>query len=147
LKQEVCEAAEAAMVAVCDVVGNRDIEHLTSSILRSITHPEETEALMHKLAGVRFVQSVESPALAMVIPLLVKGLNSSKTATLRQSSVIIDNMSRLVDDPLDAAPFMPLLMPVLEKACDIISDPEARSVAERSLAQLKSLQVEVFTTN
>jgi elongation factor 3 len=143
LKQEVCDAAEAAMVAVCDVVGNRDIEHLTADILRSITHPEETEELMHKLAGVRFVQSVESPALAMVTPLLIKGLNSRNTACLRQSAVIIDNMSRLVDDPLDAAPFMPLLMPVLEKACDIISDPEARSVAERSLNQLKTLDAEV----
>jgi elongation factor 3 len=143
LKQEVCEAAESAMVAVCDVVGNRDIEHLTGSIVRSITHPEETEELMHKLAGVTFVQSVESPALAMVVPLLIRGLNSKKTATVRQSSVIIDNMSRLVDDPLDAAPFMPLLMPVLEKAADVVSDPEARSVAERAVAQLKRLNAEV----
>jgi elongation factor 3 len=143
LKQDVCDAAESAMVAVCDVVGNRDIEHLTGFIVRSITHPEETEELMHKLAGVTFVQSVESPALAMVVPLLIRGLNSKKTATLRQSAVIIDNMSRLVDDPLDAAPFMPLLMPVLEKAADVISDPEARSVAERAVAQLKRLNAEV----
>lgn len=50
---------------------------------------------------------------------------------------------RLVEDPIDAAPFMPLLMPVLEKAADILSDPEARSVAERSLAQLKRLNEEV----
>lgn len=94
LKTEVCDAAQGAMIAVCDVVGNRDIEHLTANILRSITHPEDTEELMHKLAGVTFVQSVESPALAMVTPLLIRGLNSKKTATLRQSAVIIDNMSR-----------------------------------------------------
>ncbi|KAJ3318655.1 translational elongation factor EF-1 alpha [Boothiomyces sp. JEL0866] len=143
LKAEVCAAAEAAMVAVCDVVGNRDIEHLTGDILRSITHPEETEEIMHKLAGVTFVQSVESPALAMVTPLLIKGLNSRSKATVRQSAVIIDNMSRLVDDPLDAAPFMPLLMPVLEKAADMVSDPEARNIAERSVAQLRSLNAQV----
>lgn len=66
---------------------------------------------MHKLAGVTFVQSVESPALAMVTPLLIRGLKSNKYATVRQSALIIDNMSRLVDDPIDAAPFMPFLMP------------------------------------
>jgi elongation factor 3 len=66
---------------------------------------------MHKLAGVTFVQSVESPALAMVTPLLIRGLKSAKYATVRQSALIIDNMSRLVDDPIDAAPFMPFLMP------------------------------------
>ncbi len=124
-------------------MGNRDIEHLTSLILRSITHPEETAEIMHKLAGVTFVQSVESPALAMVTPLLIKGLTHTKNATVRQAAVIIDNMSRLVDDPIDAAPFMPLLMPVLEKAADMMSDPEARSVCERSVAQLQRLNAEV----
>ncbi|KAJ3357057.1 translational elongation factor EF-1 alpha, partial [Kappamyces sp. JEL0680] len=143
LKKEVTEAAEIAMTSVCDVVGNRDIEHLTKDILRSITHPEETAEIMHKLAGVTFVQSVESPALAMVTPLLIKGLTHRTNATVRQAAVIIDNMSRLVDDPIDAAPFMPLLMPVLEKAADMMSDPEARGVCERSVAQLQRLNVEV----
>jgi elongation factor 3 len=143
LKEEVGVAATSALVACCDVVGNHDIEHLTGHILRSIQNPEETETLMHELAGVRFVQSVESPALAMVSPLLLRGLVSSKTATVRQSAVILENMSKLVDDPLDAAPFLPKLLPVLEKVADVISDPEARSVAERSLAQLKRLHNEV----
>ena len=128
---------------MCDVVGNKDIEHLTKDILRSITHPEETAEIMHKLAGVTFVQSVESPALAMVTPLLIKGLTHRANATIRQAAVIIDNMSRLVDDPIDAAPFMPLLMPVLEKAAEMMSDPEARGVCERSVAQLKRLNAEV----
>ena len=66
---------------------------------------------MHKLAGVTFVQSVASPALAMVVPLLIKGLKVNKTATSRQSCVITDNMSKLVDDVLDAAPFLPSLLP------------------------------------
>ena len=139
LRKEVSDAATAAMVAACEVVGNRDIEHLAADILKSITHPEETEELMHKLAGVTFVQSVESPALAMVGPLLIRGLNSRSKATVRQSAVIIDNMSRLVDDPIDAAPFMPLLMPALEKAADMMSDPEARGVCEKSLSQLQYL--------
>ena len=139
LKQEVVAAAEKAMVAGCDVVGNRDIEHLTKEILRSITHPDEVSEIMHSLAGVTFVQSVESPALAMVSPLLLRGLRSGNRATVRQSAVIVENMSKLVDHPMDAAPFLPLLMPALEKAADIMSDPEARAVAERSAAQLNRL--------
>ena len=78
LQKEVCEAAEAALTAACDVVGNKDIEHLTGHIVRSVTNPEETEELMHKLAATPFVQSVESPALAMVTPLLIRGLKSAK---------------------------------------------------------------------
>ncbi|KAJ3393680.1 translational elongation factor EF-1 alpha [Lobulomyces angularis] len=143
LKTQVSESAIKALTAACDVVGNHDIEHLTEYIVRSVVNPEETEELMHKLAGVTFVQSVESPALAMVSPLLLRGLASTKKATVRQSAVIIENMSKLVDDPLDAAPFLPKLLPALTKAADMLSDPEARSVAERSLGQLERLEREV----
>jgi len=114
-KKEVAEAAKAAMTAACDVIGNRDIEHMTPFIVKSFTHPTEVPEIMHNLAGVTFVQSVQSPALAMVVPLLIKGLRSKITATRRQSAVIIDNMSKLVDDPIDAEPFLPLLMPALGK--------------------------------
>ena len=143
LKKEVCDAAEHALTVSLDVVGNRDIEYLTKDIVKSITHPEETEEIMHKLAGVTFVQSVESPALAMVTPLLIKGLNSRNTATVRQSAVIIDNMSKLVDDPMDVGPFMPLLLPVVVKASEVVSDPEARGVVERAVNQLNRLNGEL----
>ncbi|KAI9357701.1 elongation factor EF-3 [Zopfochytrium polystomum] len=137
----VSKAAEQALAAACDVIGNRDLEHMTGPILRSITHPEETKEIMHKLAGVTFVQSVESPALAMITPLLIRGLQSGVTATMRQSAVIIDNVSRLVNDPIDAAPFMGLLLPALAKACEVIADPEARGVALKTQAAMEKLNV------
>jgi elongation factor 3 len=92
-KKEVSQAAFDAMTSACNVIGNRDIEHMTSKIVRSISHPDEVPELMHSLAGVTFVQSVESPALAMVVPLLIRGLRSKVTATRRQSAVIIDYRS------------------------------------------------------
>lgn len=48
-------------------------------------------------------------------------------------------MSKLVDDPLDAYPFLPSLMPALKFAADAMSDPEARSVAEKASDQLNRL--------
>lgn len=138
-KKEVSQAAFEAMTNACNVIGNRDIEHMTGKIVRSISNPEEVPEIMHSLAGVTFVQSVESPALAMVVPLLIRGLRSKVTATRRQSAVIIDNMSKLVDDPIDAAPFLTTLMPALQFAADNMSDPEARSVAERASRQLVRL--------
>lgn len=138
-KKEVSQAAYAAMTNACNVIGNRDIEHMTSKIVRSISNPEEVPEIMHALAGVTFVQSVQSPALAMVVPLLIRGLRSKVTATRRQSAVIIDNMSKLVDDPIDAEPFLPTLMPALAFAADAMSDPEARAVCERASTQLNKL--------
>jgi elongation factor 3 len=142
-KKQVKVAAAAAMSSACDVIGNRDIEHMTVHILRSITNPEEVKEIMHKLAGVTFAQSVQSPALAMVVPLLIRGLRSRITATIRQSAVIIDNMSKLVDDPVDAAPLLPILVPALVFASETVSDPEARGVLERASHQMNLLQEQI----
>jgi len=139
-KKQIKTASTNAMKSAMSVIGNRDIEHMTENILTAITKPKEVPEIMHKMAGVTFVQSVESPALAMVVPLLLRGLREKQTATKRQAAVIIDNMSKLVDNPLDAAPFLPLLLPALETNAESVADPEARSVIERAVTQLKRLK-------
>jgi len=139
-KKQVKTAGIAAMKGSLTVIGNKDIDHMTDNILIAITKPKEVPEIMHKMAGVTFVQSVESPALAMVVPLLLRGLREKTTATKRQSAVIINNMSKLVDNPLDAAPFLPLLLPALETNAESISDPEAREVTGRAVEQLKRLK-------
>jgi len=139
-KKQVKAAATNTMKMALEVIGNKDIEHMTSSILTAITKPKEVPEIMHVMAGVTFVQSVERPALAMVVPLLLRGLREKQIATKRQSAVIINNMSKLVDNPVDAAPFLPLLLPALETNADSISDPEAREVTQKSVEQLLRLK-------
>jgi len=139
-KKQVKTASTDAMKAACNVIGNKDIEHMTDKIIVAITKPKEVPEIMHEMAGVTFVQSVESPALAMVVPLLLRGLREKATATKRQSAVIIDNMSKLVDNPIDAAPFLPLLLPALEQNAESIADPEAREVTGRAVEQLNRLK-------
>merc|ERR1711966_396126 len=139
-KKQVKKASTDTMKKALEVIGNKDIEHMTDKIVVAITKPKEVPEIMHEMAGVTFVQSVESPALAMVVPLLLRGLRERNTATKRQSAVIINNMSKLVDDPLDAAPFLPLLLPALETNATSIADPEAREVTERAVAQLQRLK-------
>mmetsp|Transcript_6537 Transcript_6537/g.10319 ORF Transcript_6537/g.10319 Transcript_6537/m.10319 type:complete len:1040 (+) Transcript_6537:76-3195(+) len=139
-KKQIKKAATEAMREALKVIGNKDIEHMTEKILTAITKPKEVPEIMHEMAGVTFVQSVESPALAMVVPLLLRGLREKATATKRQSAVIINNMSKLVDNPLDAAPFLPLLLPALETNASSIADPEARGVTEKAVEQLNRLK-------
>jgi len=139
-KKQVKKAATEAMREALKVIGNKDIEHMTEKILTAITKPKEVPEIMHEMAGVTFVQSVESPALAMVVPLLLRGLREKATSTKRQSAVIINNMSKLVDDPIDAAPFLPLLLPALEVNAKSIPDPEARGVTEKAVEQMERLK-------
>ena len=53
------------------------------------------------LASCVFVQNVEAPALAVTMPIILRGLNDKKTATRRLTCVIIDNMCKLIEHPKD----------------------------------------------
>ena len=52
------------------------------------------------------LQTVEAPALAVMVPLLLKGLRES-TQIQRRCCLIITNMTKLVNSPLDAINFLP----------------------------------------
>lgn len=136
IKKEVAEAAEAAITDSFKVVDNRDIEPFIPSLVKAMIHPEDVSETIQELASTTFVQTVESPHLAVIAPLLVRGFREKATALKRQCSVIVANMSKLVDDPAEAAPFLPELLPSLTRAAEEISNPEARGVAEKALAQL-----------
>ena len=81
---------------------------------RSALQAETTDCI-HKLAATTFVQAVEGGPLSIIVPLLVRGLRERATAIKRKAAVIIDNMAKLVENPHDAAPFLPKLLPELEK--------------------------------
>ena len=49
-------------------------------------------------------------------------------------------MSILVDNPIDAAPFLPLLLLALETNAESIADPEAQATTEKAVAQLRRLK-------
>jgi elongation factor 3 len=108
---------------------------LTSLPLSLSTQAETTDCI-HKLAATTFVQQVEGGPLSIIVPLLVRGLRERTTAIKRKSAVIIDNMAKLVENPHDAAPFLPKLLPELDKVANEVADPECRKVASNAHATL-----------
>ena len=104
------------MNQACAAVGNRDIEKFVPALITAMANPTEVPETVHKLSATTFVQAVEAPALSIMVPLLVRGLRERQTAIKRKSAVIIDNMSKLVDNPADAAVFLPRLVPATPSA-------------------------------
>ena len=124
-----------AMVATC--VGNIDIDPFIPTLIECICKVDEVPECVHKLAATTFVQQVEAPTLSIMGPLLQRGLfHQQMTAIKRKSAVIIDNMCKLVEDPMDAAPFLTKLLPLLKRAMDEVADPECRTVCSRAYKTL-----------
>jgi len=133
-KKDVKAAAVAALEAICFCSGNADIAIFVPQLSHAIQNPEAIPETVEALAGCVFVQEVEAAALAITCPVLLRGLGG-KTDVKRKCCVIIENMCKLVNDPREAAPLVKL-RPVLELQTEGISDPEARSVAERACKEL-----------
>lgn len=129
-KKEVKLSAQETMSNVC--IGNADIEPFIPSLISSIANPDEVQECVHKLASTTFVKAVDAPTLAIMLPLLTRGLTTNKISIQRQTAVIIDNMCKLVENPQEAQLFMPKLLPGLEKVIDANADPECREVAGRA---------------
>ncbi|KAJ3300311.1 translational elongation factor EF-1 alpha [Borealophlyctis nickersoniae] len=135
-KPEVQAAATEAMTKVTSAIDNQDIVPFLPALVSCIARPQEVPECVYKLAATTFVTQVEAPTLAIMVPLLVRGLSERKPAVLRQTSVIIDNMCKLVENPADAHQFLPKLTPGLDRIIEIAADPELRSVASKARATL-----------
>ena len=116
---------------------NSDLDPFIPVIVESLQSPEKIPKAIEKLAGCVFVQNVEFRALAVILPILEKGLKHNITENKRKSCIIIDNMCKLVDDPKEVYPLMPVLQPLVSHCVECISNPEARNIAERTLETLQ----------
>merc|ERR1719405_53989 len=138
-KKQVKDNANLALRTASTTAANADIEKLLPRLVSAMENVSERMETIYDLASTTFVQTVETAALAMVAPLLLYGIRERNTKLRRQCAVIINNMSKLVEDPSEAAPFIPTLLPALEKAAEEVSDPECREVCQKACEQLRRI--------
>ncbi|CAA22654.1 translation elongation factor eEF3 [Schizosaccharomyces pombe] len=136
-KAEVKKQSKETMTKVCTLIANADIDRFIPELINCIAHPEEVPETIHSLGATTFVTEVQAPTLSIMVPLLARGLNERSTPIKRKTAVIIDNMSKLVEDPQVVAPFLPKLLPGLYHIKDTIGDPECRSVVQRAITTLE----------
>ena len=131
------ESATDTLEILLKCSGNNDLDAFTPVVLNGIKSPSTIYDCIESLASCVFVQNVEAPALAITMPILMRGLTDKKTATRRLTCVIIDNMCKLIEHPKEILPFYKTLSDALQRCIDAMSDPEARKVCIRALNTLK----------
>ncbi|PTB67599.1 ARM repeat-containing protein [Trichoderma citrinoviride] len=135
-KKDIKEHAYKVMESICQLIVNKDIERFIPELIKCIAKPENVPETVHLLGATTFVTEVQEPTLALMVPLLDRGLNERETAIKRKSAVIVDNMCKLVDDPNIVAPFLDKMIPALQKNYDNLADPEAREKTKQALDTL-----------
>lgn len=108
-----------------------------------------------------FVNTVDAPSLALIVPIVHRGLRERSSETKKKGAQIVGNMCSLVTEPKDMLPYLRLLLPEVKKVvvatsqgfwmlsssvfmylflalCQVLADPipEVRTVAARALGSL-----------
>ncbi|KAF9698453.1 hypothetical protein EKO04_003543 [Ascochyta lentis] len=138
LKSEVAKQANKTMNSLTTLLQNDDIAPRIPLLVKAIEDPstQSLQKAIHALSQTTFVAIVTSPVLAMVTPLLERSLNNPNTTqeVTRQTVVVVENLTKLVHDPIEARAFLPKLRPGVKAVVDRASMPEVREIGGRALA-------------
>jgi elongation factor 3 len=82
---------------------------------------------MKALSSTTFVAEVTAPALAVLVPLLIRALNDRSMEVQRRTVVVVDNLVKLVRDSNVAATYLSPLVEGVHKIAKGAAFPEVRS--------------------
>lgn len=135
-KPEVKKAAKDALQECCTVIHNPDVQPIVPTLISANANPKETTAAMDRLMGTTFVSQVDRPTLALIVPVLSRGLRDRDVQMKRKCCVVIDNMCKLVCDAKDVEPFVDKLYPDLKRVEEEVPIPEIRAYGAKAKATL-----------
>ena len=135
-KPQVTKAARDALLASCNTNINPDVAPAVPAVVNAICKPNDTSKAIDELKGTTFVATVDASTLAILCPVLARGLKDKVALHKRSCCVVIENMSRLVETPTAVAPFGPLLVPELKKVAENVQFEEIRDAALSALGAL-----------
>jgi len=131
-KKEVKNNALDTLLSCCSVIQNPDIQPIVSTLVDANANPKKNDSALDVLMGTTFVSQVGSPTLAIIVPVLLRGLRSRDVQTKRKCCVVIDNMCRLVHDQKDVEPFVDKLLPELNRVESEVAIKEIREYGTKA---------------
>ncbi|XP_050917035.1 protein ILITYHIA [Lathyrus oleraceus] len=133
---KVQSAGQTALQQVGSVIKNPEISALVPTLLKGLSDPNEhTKYSLDILLQTTFVNSIDAPSLALLVPIVHRGLRVRSADTKKRASQIVGNMCSLVTEPKDMIPYIGLLLPEVKKVL-VDPIPEVRSVAARAIGSL-----------
>ncbi len=139
--EQVGKQALKTMTSLTTLLSNDDVAPRIPLLIKTMEKPstETLQKAIHALSQTTFVAIVTAPVLALLTPLLERSLNTPTTSqeVLRQTVVVVENLTKLVHDPVEARTFLPKLKPGVQGVKDRASLPEVRDLATNSLDVIK----------
>ncbi|KAH9095800.1 hypothetical protein LEN26_017701 [Aphanomyces euteiches] len=130
------EAGHTAMNDIAQVIRNPEISSISSVLLAGLQDPNrKTNEALQALQSMVFVHSIDAPSMALIMPILQRGLTDRLSETKKKAALIVGNMCSMVNDAKDLVPYLDSTAPCLQiQLLDPI--PEVRTIASKALGML-----------
>ncbi len=132
---QVRAAAKKALEQFADVIHNPEIKHLVPTLMSGLADPtKNTAKAMDALMKTSFAHYIDAPSLALVMPILERGLKERSAEVKKKAAHILGSMVSLTE-PKDLIPYLSSIIPLMR---EVLVDPvpEARAVSASALGKL-----------
>lgn len=138
-------SAQEALDEISTVVRNPEIKSISKTLLSALTNPaDNTQPALEKLIATEFLHSIDAPSLALIVPILHRGLRDRGAAVKRMGGLISGNICTMINDPRDFVPYIPTLLPDLQIAL-LDPIPDVRGTSAKALGSLtRSLGAQIL---
>ena len=133
---KVRESAQESLHEISMVIRNPEIKSISPTLLKALTDPADyTQPALEQLIGTEFLHSIDAPSLALIVPILHRGLRDRGATVKRMGGLIAGNICTMINDPRDFIPYVPTLLPDLQLSL-LDPIPDVRGTAAKALGSL-----------
>ncbi|KAI0077211.1 ARM repeat-containing protein [Panus rudis PR-1116 ss-1] len=131
---QVRTAANKSLKQFGEVISNPEIQSLVPVFLKALVDPAKTPNALSALLKTSFAHYIDHSSLALVVPIIERGLRERGAETKRKAAQIVGNLASLTDSK-DFVPYLSELLPLVHT---VLADPvpEARATAAKALGML-----------
>lgn len=125
-------SGKAALTKFSDILQNPEIKQLAPVLMKALSDPTTgTQPALAALMQTSFAHYIDGPSLALVIPIIERGLKERGTDIKKKAAHTMGSLASLTE-PKDLVPYMSVLIPLVR---EVLVDPvpEARAVAAKAL--------------
>jgi elongation factor 3 len=129
---QVSSAAIKCATSLCTTLANPDLVPHIPVLVKCMSNPESVPACIKALSSTTFVAEVTAPALAVLVPLMIRALNDRSMEVQRRTVVVVDNLVKLVRNPNVAAMYLSPLVEGVQKIAKGAAFPEVGDLSDSS---------------
>ncbi|KAF5388930.1 hypothetical protein D9757_005118 [Collybiopsis confluens] len=138
---QVRTAANKSLKMFGEVISNPEIQNLVPVLLKALVDPAKTPNALSGLLKTSFMHYIDHSSLALVVPIIERGLRERGADTKKKAAQIVGNLASLTDSK-DFVPYLSQLLPLVH-AVLVDPVPEARATAAKALGTLVERMGEV----